>query len=293
MNEANVLRASAKLRRTGWLGALALPALLATAVVAVGISAQEAPPPPLPDSAAAADQELVTVEGEVLVRGTGVPLDGAIVVLPGLGRYTFSDELGYFRFDGVPPGDYFLRTIRLGYETLETNVPLLPGEMLVVYMSRGAIPLEGVTVTVIGPDELAWRTAGSQMGLIGPVEMEELSDRYLELSQVFASRRIAGTRYVFGRALGQPGCLRSARARDTHRAPDRRMRGAVPGSLDCAAVVVDGVLLNPETASWVYELDPSDIFAVRFLNATDAASRYGHTGRTGVLVVETRVGRRR
>lgn len=240
---------------------------------------------------AEADTARVVVEGEVLDAATGVPVAGAIVIVPGLGTYTFSDELGYFRFDGVQPGVYFVRTVRIGYETLEADVPLLPNEMLVVHLTQGAIPLEGIEVTVIGPDELAWRTAGAQVGLIGPIEMTELSKRYLTLEQVFNGRRLSGARYIFSRRLGQPGCLRSSRGLDRLRPARPPSRGAMPGSSDCAAVVVDGVLLSAEAAGWVYELDPSDIFAVRFLHGTDAGARYGHTGGTGVLVVETKARR--
>lgn len=240
---------------------------------------------------AAAVAGRVAVEGEVLDARTGVPVPGAIVVVPGLGTYTFSDELGYFRFDSVAPGLYLVRAMRIGYETLEAEVPLLPDEMLVVHLTQGAIPLEGIEVTVIGPDELAWRTAGAQMGLIGPVEMAELSKRYLTLDQVFNGRRLSGARYLFSRGLGQPGCLRSSRGLDRLRPARPPGRGAMPGSSDCAAVVVDGVLLNPESAGWVYELDPSDVFAVRFLHGSDAGARYGHTGGTGVLVVETKARR--
>ncbi len=272
-------------RRRAWL--LAAPAL----ACALGSAAQEEEAELLPPDSAAAQQQLATIEGEVLDAETALPLAGAIVVVPGIGRYTFSDELGYFRFDSVAPGEYFVRAIRIGYETLEANVPLLPGEMLVVHMSPGAIPLDGITVTVIGPDELAWRTAGAQIGLIGPIEMEELAERYLTLDQVLNSRRLSGARYLVSRGLGQSGCLRSSRGLDRSRPARPPGRGAVPGSSDCAAVVVDGVLLNPESAGWVYELDPSDIFAIRFLHGTDAGVRYGHTGGTGVLVVETRAGR--
>jgi len=262
---------------------------LATLAAADGALAAQDPGQAEEAGAAAAGR--VVVEGEVLDAATGVPVAGAIVIVPGLGAYTFSDELGYFRFDSVPPGVYWVRTVRIGYETLEAEAPLLPDEMLVVHLRQGAIPLEGIEVTVVGPDELAWRTAGAQVGLIGPIEMAELSKRYLTLDQVFNGRRLSGARYIFSRALGQPGCLRSSRGLDRLRPARPPSRGAMPGSSDCAAVVVDGVLLNAESADWVYELDPSDVFAVRFLHGTDAGARYGHTGGTGVLVVETKARR--
>lgn len=265
-------------RRTRCLGVAV--ALVAAVLALCGLqpratAAQEPPPPPQVASQAPANDTLIAVEGEVLDAVSGVPVAAAIVVLAG-GPTTFSDRMGYFRFEAVPPGTYSLRVFRVGYATVEARTPIDGQEVLVIRMDPGPIPLEGIEVRVRGRDELERRAAGSPVGIIGPVEMERLSQRYLTMDQVLAGRFMAGARFRPSRGFGDPGCL--------------VVSGSRAGS--CVAVVVDGVLLPPSDASWVYEISPSDVFAVRFLRGSEAGLRYGYSGAPGVLVVESRMGRR-
>jgi len=258
---------------------------LAAAVLALcglqprATAAQEPPRPPQVASQAPANDTLIAVEGEVLDAVSGVPVAAAIVVLTG-GPTTFSDRMGYFRFEAVPPGTYSLRVFRVGYATVEARTPIDGQEVLVIRMDPGPIPLEGIEVRIRGRDELERRAAGSPVGIIGPVEMERLSQRYLTMDQVLAGRFMAGARFRPSRGFGDPGCLVVSGGR----------AGGRPGS--CVAVVVDGMLLPPSDASWVYEISPSDVFAVRFLRGSEAGLRYGYSGAPGVLVVESRAGRR-
>ena len=240
-------------------------------------AAQE--PPPQAASPAPANDTLVAVEGEVLDAVSGVPVAAAIVVLVG-GPTTFSDEAGYFRFESVPPGAYSLRVFHVAYKTVEARTPVDGQEVLVIRMDPGPIPLEGIEVRVRGREELEWRASGTSMGVIGPVEMEALSERYFSMDQLLAGRRMSGSRFMPARGVGDRGCLMVSGGR------------AGIGAGRCVAVVVDGVLLAPSDAGWVYELSPSDIFAVRFVRGADAGLRYGYSGAPGVLVVESRAGRR-
>ena len=66
----------------------------------------------------------VTVEGEVLDVTNNIPVAAAIVAIPALNRSTVTDELGYFQLEGVPAGFYPIQVHRLGYATLEAEVPL-------------------------------------------------------------------------------------------------------------------------------------------------------------------------
>lgn len=242
-------------------------------------TAAQGPPPPQAESQAPPNDTLIAVEGEVLDAVSGVPVAAAIVVLAG-GPTTFSDEMGYFRFEAIPPGTYSLRVFRVGYATAAARTPIDGQEVLVIRMDPGPIPLEGIEVRVRGREELERRASGTPVGIIGPVEMERLSQRYLTMDQVLAGRFMAGARFRPSRGFGDPGCLAVSGGR----------AGSRGGS--CVAVVVDGVLLPPSDASWVYEISPSDVFAVRFLRGSEAGLRYGYSGASGVLVVESRVGRR-
>ena len=222
--------------------------------------------------------EGVVFEGEVLDLRTGLPVLGAIVALPSLARSVMTDELGYFRMEGVPAGFYEISVIRLGYEGLLEELPVNGREIVAVHLTPGPIPLEGIEVEVISRAAQEMRAMGiSSRSIVGPVEMESLRESYFSLDQLLTSRTLPRARYHPAMGVGGRGCLRVSRP---------SLRGG-----SCAALVVDGVLVNPEAADWVYRLSPNDIFAMRFLYGPAAAIRYGHRGSDGVLFIETRVGR--
>ena len=79
----------------------------------------------------------VTVQGEVLDNANGVPVAVAIVAIPALNRSAVTDELGYFRFEDIPPGHYPIRVMRLGYETLDAEVPINRREVLALHLTPG------------------------------------------------------------------------------------------------------------------------------------------------------------
>ncbi len=220
----------------------------------------------------------VTLEGEVLDVVSGVPVAVAIVAIPALNRSTVTDDLGYFRLEGVPAGFYPIRVIRLGYESLEAEVPINGQEVLALYITPGPVALDGIEVEVTTTADVERRASGiSSRSVIGPLEMDDLRERYFSLDQVLTGRYVPRARFRPGRGLGDPGCLMVTALRLSARS--------------CAAVVVDGVLLGAEAADWVYRMSTHDIFSVRFLYGPAAALRYGHRGTDGVLLIETRVGR--
>ena len=225
----------------------------------------------------------VTVEGEVLDLVTGLPVAVAIIGVPGIERSAISDEWGYFKLEDVPVGTYVLQVMRIGYETLAAEVPLNGEEVLALYLAPGAVPLDGIEITVIGEDDLAWRTSAAPgQSVVGPVEMERLRDRYISLGNILQVRHLPGSRYVPPSRPGAKGCLRLTQ---------ESLSLLATRENPCSAVVVDGVLLSPEAAGWIYDMDPDAIFAMRFLRGADATLRYGHVAGNGVLVIETRVGR--
>ena len=225
----------------------------------------------------------VTIEGEVLDLVTGVPVPVAIIGVPGIDRTAISDEWGYFKLEEVPVGTYVLQVMRIGYETLGAEVPLNGEEVLALYLTPGVVPLDGIEIRVIDGDDLAWRTSAAPgQSVVGPVEMEQLRDRYISLGHILSVRHLPGSRYIPPSRPGAKGCMRL-----TQESLSLMTTGANP----CAAVVVDGVFLSPEAAGWIYDMDPDAIFAMRFLRGAEATLQYGNVAGNGVLVIETRVGR--
>lgn len=231
------------------------------------------------------DQEiqLVKVEGEVLDVVTGLPVAVAIIAIPELGRSAISDEWGYFRMEDVPVGVYPMQVMRIGYETLGAEVPLLQGETLAVHLTPGAVPLEGIEIRVTDENDLDWRQASTMtLSVIGPVEMETLRERYISLGHVLTSRHLPGSRYAPPKNVGGKGCLRLTQ---------ESLSLMTVGTNPCAAVVVDGVLLTDEAAGYAFDMGTEAIFAMRFMRGSEAALRYGTVGGNGVLVIETRLRR--
>ena len=218
----------------------------------------------------------VDLEGEVLDVGSQVPVAAAIVVLPTLNLTTVSDDFGYFIFSGVPAGTYPLRVMRLGYIDFQGDISVTGSEVHVVRLNPQPVDLGEIEVDVIRPEELEWRAAGTVLGVIGPVEMEEMRIRTQSLDQILTMRPLSRTRYVQPRGPNGLGCLRVTTAL---------------ASGGCAAMVVDGVLLTRESADWVFRMSPEEIFAIRFVHGADAGVRYGYAGANGVLIIETRRGR--
>ena len=62
--------------------------------------------------------------GVVVASASQSPLGHSMVSLQPLGRQTFTDDLGRFAFQGVPPGNYRLRAAHLGFAPTELPVTI-------------------------------------------------------------------------------------------------------------------------------------------------------------------------
>lgn len=281
-------------RRTTRLGVLAWPLLLAPCVLANGpAAAQDREDPPL-----------FTVEGEVLDAATGVPVEAAIVSVIGQSVTDVSNQLGYFRLEEIPAGSYAIRVLRLGYQTLEEGVSIEGEEVLTIHLTPGPVPLRGIEVEVSDREDIEWRALGtSSRGIVTPLEMEELRERYFDLGDVLVGRRMPRASYRAPSAPNDVGCLeaiprgppRSLPPRDRWSTPAAILnrRPAAPNLVNrrCAAIVLDGMLIDRRSAGWLYEMSTHDIFRMRYLHGPAATLRYGRHGADGVLIIETRLGR--
>lgn len=244
--------------------------LVAALLCPAGIGAQDADP--------------VTLEGEVVDASNNLPVEGAIVSLPGLGLTAVTDSLGYYRIDAVPAGAYAIRVFRLGYDEFEADVPVNGVEVLALYLTPGAIPLEGIEVEVVGLSDLDWRPVGtSRQGFIGPGEFEDLRETYPSLDHILRVRKLPQVLYIppvqpggIPRDPTSNGCLRLVTQR---------------GRKVCAMVVVDGLPIDPIAAGWTYQTSSHDVYSLRFLDGIEGFHRYGERGSHGVLLIETHKGR--
>ncbi|MDE2980686.1 MAG: carboxypeptidase-like regulatory domain-containing protein [Gemmatimonadota bacterium] len=239
----------------------------------------------VPGPAVLAAQEVrsadpVVLEGEVVDLSNNVPVEGAIVSLPGLGLTAVTDSLGYYRLDEVPAAFHTVRVFRIGYEALEAVVPINGAEVVVLHLTPGAIPLEGIEVEVVGLSELDWRPVGtSRQAFIGPGEIEDLRDTFQSLDHILRVRRLPQVRYI---PPVQPGGIPGD---DTSNGCLRLVTQS--GRRVCAMVVMDGVPIDPATAGWMYQTSSHDIYSLRFLGGVEGFHRYGDRGSFGVIEIVT------
>jgi len=89
----------------------------------------------------------VYLQGVVVEKETGQPLEHAMVTLEPVGRQTFTDDLGRFTLAAVPPGRHRLRAAHLGYAPVDLTItvgadstrPAIRVELARLSLRRGAV----------------------------------------------------------------------------------------------------------------------------------------------------------
>lgn len=277
-------------------GAVGLPLMLA-----LGLAL--APPRDACGQSAVEDQTLLRVEGEVLSDVTGLPLAGALVLLPSLELAGVSDDFGYFAFERVPTGVHQIVAYLAGYTALIAEAPAEDGEVLELHMSPSPIPLPGIGVEVASDEEQAARLLGRSADLISRADVAEAGQRTSQLLDVMRSK--APPRLQIRQQGGQGGitfCIQSSR-----RSPSvQELRDS---GIGCQPLLVamDGVVvyapplttgfaagsMPEDVAHMILRQNPGEIENIRILSPSDAFFRYGDSGRLGAVEIKTRHPRRR
>ncbi len=99
----------------------------------------------------AAGNDTGTLTGTVVDRGTGDPVDGATVELPGLGQRAASNPLGKFTLPSLPPGKVAIRVSRMGYADAAGEVEIQAGRIVSTEVALAVEPiaLEPIKVTAV------------------------------------------------------------------------------------------------------------------------------------------------
>ena len=130
-------------RRCGALRRVVLASLAALAAVGAPAHAQQVP---------------ASVQGTLMDRASGTPVDGARVAILGFGLAVSSDSAGHFRLTGLAPGVRVLQIRAIGYATGSWLLQLGEGQELVqdFDLERRDVPVKGVDV--VAQPERSWRT---------------------------------------------------------------------------------------------------------------------------------------
>ena len=128
--------------RVGARGSVAIAAALLAALFAVRsagprAAAGQEPPP---------DTVTFTLTGQILDGITHTPVVAAVIKVPALARFTFTDVNGRFHFPDFPEGTWEVIVEHLGYNTAEGTVAVAEGNGLFLRMTPDPVALEGLLV---------------------------------------------------------------------------------------------------------------------------------------------------
>ena len=107
---------------------------------------------------AGAQQVPASVQGTLVDRTSGSPVDGARIAILGFSLSVSSDSAGHFMLTGLPPGVRVLQVRAIGYATGSWLLQLAEGQELIqdFDLERRDVQVQGVDV--LAPPRTGWRT---------------------------------------------------------------------------------------------------------------------------------------
>lgn len=239
------------------------------------------------------------VEGEVIDAVTGLPVSGVIVHLPDLNQGTISDEFGYFVLDAIPRGVQVVAVHRIGYEVVEQEVRVVPGELWEVRLTPAAIQVRGIEVSAATSQELEVARTGRRSDFISPSTVAEAAERTNKVLEVLRSKAPPRLRIrQEGGIGGVTFCIESSRRRPSIQELMERGDGCRPTLLALDGVIIysppsmtlagmQAPSLPADVAALLLNQNPQEIRSIRVLSPADAFFRYGEAGRSGAVEIVT------
>jgi TonB-dependent starch-binding outer membrane protein SusC len=230
----------------------------------------------LPASAAA---QTGSIRGEVVQQGSGQPIVGVQVWVPGTSIASLTDGRGNFLLLNVQPGVVNVRVQMLGFATAQREVRVTPGEVAGVRfeLRQSAISLDEVVVTGTGAP-----TERRRLGhTIGSVDASALQNAPIANVSQLLGGRVAGVVTLPSGGLAGEGTR-------------IRIRGAASLAQSNEPIIyVDGVRIdNASTmrASRLDDINPEAIERMEILKGAAAATLYGTEASGGVIQIFTKRG---
>lgn len=116
------------------------PGAFATAAILFALTV------PGPTRLSAQDAATFTLTGQIVDAVNETPVIAAVVKVPDLRRFVFTDVNGRFAFTDFPEGTWDIVVEQLGYHTLDGSVTVVEGNGLFLRLNPDPIELEGLRV---------------------------------------------------------------------------------------------------------------------------------------------------
>jgi iron complex outermembrane receptor protein len=229
-----------------------------------------------------AQQPNGTVRGGIIDDASKQPLAGVMITVGG--RSAVSQADGRYTLEFIPAGTYILRARMLGYGPVQQNVTVVGGQDVVVdlAMTQQAIGLSEIVVTGYGEQR-----AGDITGAVKEVTPADFNPGIIVNPMTLIENKVAGVQVI--PSSNEPGAGTSI-----------RIRGATSVNASSEPLyVIDGVPVGAGAGGGLSAgrdplnfLNPDDIESVTVLKDASAAAIYGANAANGVIIIQTKSGRR-
>jgi TonB-dependent starch-binding outer membrane protein SusC len=225
-----------------------------------------------------------SIAGTVRSAGGG-PVVGATVSVVGTRFGATTDAQGRFAITGVPAGQHTLRVEMLGFAVSNTTVTVQDNQQTTVTVALEVQAIELERVVAIGYGTTTRRDLTGSVAVLGADELKTKAAPTVTLSSTLQGRA-PGVQVTT--TSGLPGANVRVRVRGT---------GSITANAE-PLYVVDGLPAEQGTGSSnpqnnpLMSLDPNEIESIQILKDASATAIYGARGANGVVLIQTRRGRR-
>jgi iron complex outermembrane receptor protein len=229
-----------------------------------------------------AQQPTGTVRGGVIDDASKQPLAGVMITVGN--RSALSQADGRYVVTFVPAGTYTLRARMLGYSAASQSVTVVGGQEAVVDLTitQQAIGLSEIVVTGYGEQR-----AGDITGAVKEITPEDFNPGIIVNPVALIENKVAGVQVV--PSSNEPGAGTSI-----------RIRGATSVNASSEPLyVIDGVPVGGGAGGGLSAgrdplnfLNPDDIESITVLKDASSAAIYGANAANGVVIIQTKSGRR-
>lgn len=219
----------------------------------------------------------------------GNPIEQASVTLMPLNRHVVTSEAGFFSFTDVSPGEYTLQISHVSFQRLEQKITVGNAATNIrITMKVSLLKLEGVTVST-GYQTIEKSAATGSYSVISARDLEASpSINILEKLE----GKVPGVRFDLRdnsiQIRGVNNYIAGSSAPlvviDGFPAMDQNLAGNPGSNISGTTLATNNAILS--------SFNPADIQSITFLKDAAAAAIWGSRAANGVIVIETKKGRK-